>query len=582
MVSSMSFADTVTFTAGTDKGSCAATADSPAGEDNVTKDGITVSTSNGAFAAVNYNTKAGEYRFYKSSTATISSSVGNITKVVFTCTTNGTAKYGPGNFTDATTGTYTFETDGATGTWTGDAESFSLTASGNQVRATKIEVTYTPNGEAPAKTVGAPTISGTTPFTDETTVTITAAEGTTVYYSTDGQDPDDREGTEYKNPFTLTETTTVKAIAYDADGNQSSVVSKEFVKQAATTGAGTKENPYTATDAVAMHDASTMPSAEAYYKGTITGIKTSSDNIVKYGNCDYYIATGTDTVIVFRGLYLGNVAFTAGDQIKEGDEVVVYGKLVDYKGDAELDKGNYIYSLNGKTASDTPVTIPDVANIAAFKDIATSSKANLTLKDAKVVYAWTSNNGNTSVYVRDASGALDFYNTGLELSTNDVINGTVILKKDVYNNLVEAVKTDETSADKLTITSSSEEAEPKAIEVGAASDNVSDLVEISNVDIKTVGSKYYAYNAAGDSLQIYDGFHLSLTLEESTGATIKGIIAQYKSTYEIYPIENPTTGINVPVKVNATDDRTFNLAGQRVSKAYKGVVIKGGKKLIQK
>ena len=130
LVCGMSFAQTtVTFTAGTDMGTNTNAGD---GADEVTKDGVTISTTGGAFAAEQYRTGKGQ-------TLTITSKVGNMTKVEFFCTASGTAKYGPGNFTDATTGSYEFADK--VGTWTGNAESFSLTASGAQVRATQIVIT---------------------------------------------------------------------------------------------------------------------------------------------------------------------------------------------------------------------------------------------------------------------------------------------------------------------------------------------------------------------------------------------------------------------------------------------------------
>jgi hypothetical protein len=47
---------------------------------------------------------------------------------------------------------------------------------------------------------------------------------------------------------------------------------------------------------------------------------------------------------------LNNEKFTSEDQIGVGDEVVICGKLVDYKGETPEFSGNvYIYSLNGKT-----------------------------------------------------------------------------------------------------------------------------------------------------------------------------------------------------------------------------------------
>ncbi len=59
-------------------------------------------------------------------------------------------------------------------------------------------------------------------------VTITADEGCSIYYTTNGNNPT-TESTEYTEPFTLLETTTVKAIAVK-DGETSSVVTAEFIK----------------------------------------------------------------------------------------------------------------------------------------------------------------------------------------------------------------------------------------------------------------------------------------------------------------------------------------------------------------
>jgi hypothetical protein len=68
---------------------------------------------------------------------TITSTVGNIVSVEFTCTANDDEKYGPGCFT-ADGGEYTYS--GPVGTWTGSAASVVFTASLNQVRATQIVV----------------------------------------------------------------------------------------------------------------------------------------------------------------------------------------------------------------------------------------------------------------------------------------------------------------------------------------------------------------------------------------------------------------------------------------------------------
>ncbi|MCR5038467.1 MAG: chitobiase/beta-hexosaminidase C-terminal domain-containing protein [Bacteroidales bacterium] len=88
------------------------------------------------------------------------------------------------------------------------------------------------------QTVTAPTISGTTPFADTTQVTLTEPEGARAYYTTDGSTPT-AESTLYTEPFTLSATTTVKAIAIK-DGVSSSVASKTFTKSSGDNG-GTTE-----------------------------------------------------------------------------------------------------------------------------------------------------------------------------------------------------------------------------------------------------------------------------------------------------------------------------------------------------
>ena len=78
------------------------------------------------------------------------------------------------------------------------------------------------------ESVMAPEISGTSPFTDSTQVTIQGPQGAEVRYTTDGSDPS-AESTLYSEPITLSATTTIKAIAI-LDGETSEVASKTFTK----------------------------------------------------------------------------------------------------------------------------------------------------------------------------------------------------------------------------------------------------------------------------------------------------------------------------------------------------------------
>ena len=147
LFSVMSFATVITFDADVDKGN-AGTDSNNAAAYTITKDGVTVTVSSGILGT--YNNEM-HYRIYKNQTLTVTSTVGNVTSVEFTCTANDDAKYGPGCFTWST-GNYTYS--GAKGTWSGSASEIVFTASSNQVRATQVVVTVSggsenPGGETP-------------------------------------------------------------------------------------------------------------------------------------------------------------------------------------------------------------------------------------------------------------------------------------------------------------------------------------------------------------------------------------------------------------------------------------------------
>ena len=75
-----------------------------------------------------------------------------------------------------------------------------------------------------------PTISGTDKFSDRTEVTITATSGAIIYYTTDGTVPTNGSQ-QYNTPITLTETTTIRAIAIEDGHIMSDVVGMAFTKE---------------------------------------------------------------------------------------------------------------------------------------------------------------------------------------------------------------------------------------------------------------------------------------------------------------------------------------------------------------
>jgi len=77
---------------------------------------------------------------------------------------------------------------------------------------------------------GVPTISGADKFSDRTEVTITTTPGAIIYYTKDGTMPTNGSQ-KYTTPITLTETTTIKAIAIEGGHIMSDVVGMAFTKE---------------------------------------------------------------------------------------------------------------------------------------------------------------------------------------------------------------------------------------------------------------------------------------------------------------------------------------------------------------
>lgn len=517
LVVSFAWADSVTFT--------------PSDYTAVTGADYTLQNAPITIAVTASTVTTDQFRIFKNQTLTVSAEEGyTITGVEFTCTASGTSKYGPGCFT-ADLGTYSYE--GTVGTWSGSASSVVFTASTNQVRATQIVVTYSSGSVV---VVAAPVI---TPaggvFETSQEVTITAEAGD-IYYTLDGTDPDE-DATAYAAPFTITDDATVKAIAID-NGVSSAITTATFTKAITTTGAGTVESPYTVADALALIGGNQIPSDSVYVSGVITGTPSVSTS---YGNANYYITDNGDTTLyIFRGKYLQNTKFTATDQIKEGDAVVVYGKLTLYNSTPEMAANNYLYSLNGQTEAQVDTTV-----VTNFTEA--NAATGIFRFDGQAVVTYQFGN---YLYVRDANAkaGLIYGSVGQSYNQGNYVPAGWTGIHTLYNGIDEY-----TNLNGFTAAVDSTTVEPVAKTTLIAAD-ANEYVSLANMPIyaetDTAGTITNVYMVCGtDTLLVYNRFNVTLPEWDATKTyNFTGIATVYNNAAQLCPItveEATATAIDI-------------------------------------
>ena len=90
-------------------------------------------------------------------------------------------------------------------------------------------------------------------------------------------------------------------------------------------------------------------SKKVYVKGLVSKIQSIAGN---YTNAIYFISDDgkeEGQLEIYQGYGIGGEDITSEDYLKTGEVVVVYGELYNFNGTHEMNKGNYLYSLNGST-----------------------------------------------------------------------------------------------------------------------------------------------------------------------------------------------------------------------------------------
>lgn len=346
-------------------------------------------------------------------------------------------------------------------------------------------------------------------------------EGADIFYTTDGSEPDEG-ATKYTAPISLSVSTTLRAIAIKGS-TVSNITTAVYNIYTGTTGKGTAESPLTVADALSViatlaDNGTTSP---VYVTGYVIG-----EISVASGQASFKIGATSDAtedlVTVYKAKGLENDNYKDGDA-KAGDIVVIYAALQKYVKEEVVTpetQFGYIYSINGATTPDAPVLVGD------------GSKENpFTVADLRKM--------RKADYPADAVW----------------VKGVII------------------GSAKNATTLNTEDADSNIAVAATATDTEFIPVElVQNTDFRT-------------KLNVKDN-----PANEGKDVLLLGKIAEYFSTTGVKSLsdaiidgESVVTGINdIKVAADVENAPVFNLAGQKVSASYKGVVIKGGKKMIVK
>ena len=349
----------------------------------------------------------------------------------------------------------------------------------------------------------------------------------------------------------------ISAVFEGNDTYEASTVSDNLtVKEAIDPNAkGQVNNPYTVAEALEVINALENGATTAdkfYVKGFVVGtpdIQKKEDGTF-YGNANFTIADtkgGTDLLTCYRLKGIDNANIESEDYIKEDDELVVMGQLQKYVKNEVVTpevKSGHIVSIKSEVVIPTPEV--EGTKIAEF-DYTTAEAYPFFRLDPPATASYDVTGG--ALVINNTVALEEWWN--LQPFVLDWFN---VKEGANYNIAIYMEATDEVTY---------------------------------NINFGTWGSSMPLYGIKAPAAR---GWSVC-TIENATFATSGNdahILFQcgaFVGTVKIYKVELyevAGTGVNNVNAAKAENAVRYNLAGQKVSNDYKGVVIENGKKVVVK
>lgn len=207
-------------------------------------------------------------------------------------------------------------------------------------------------------------------------------------------------------------------------------------------GDGTLENPFNAVAAnnyAASLPADAVSEKDIYIKGKIASIK--ENYTTNFGNASFYISedgTNTNTFYVFRTLYLNNVKYTEGTLPQVGDDVIICGKVTNYKGNTPetMQNQSYLYSLKSNGGGTPEVPENSITLNPADLGLENGTEVgSTTLSDGTVLTFDGGGNKNAPKYYDSGTNIRMYPNNTVTIKASKKIS-QVIINCDTYQNVI--------------------------------------------------------------------------------------------------------------------------------------------------
>ena len=563
----------------------------------------------GGSNAPTYNNTYGDYRIYAKGTLTVSSTTATIKKVVFNLSAQGKKRLAPITSDNGTIATQNIGDE--TVTWTGETSEFTLTVGekadygsdgsekAGQLCFESVDVTY--EGEAGPETtkititpndvsveVGKTATVTITSNNTETPITVTSNDPSVATIS-------GSNGTYVVNGVALgTTTITVSQTAstnYTAGSATLNVTVKEPLPEGVlfnetfdkVEGKGGRDNTFSGSVGTNKADELTdeagwtfsnncgayqcikLGASSADWTATTREIALSGKGTLKFYAAGWASGTNTFNITAEGGSVSGDTQITLENSVWK--EYTVH--ITDATGSLKITFSGHrgfiddVIVTEGGEGGDNPPPTTVYNSFAEIKQLTPGTSGKLKFNNAQVLYA-----KNNDMYVKDSSGAIDFFKTSnFVYEAGQKLNGTAIVTYDVYNEMPEIIKVEEAS-----ITATAGTATPVTITPATdLPDYICQLVKVTGkfkVEKEDTRTNYYLTDGT-KSVQIYNkwsltDFDLAQVMDGSQG-TATGIVVTYKSGENIYyeialtALEYQSAGLIDPQLTFSVEEATATL-----------------------